>query len=34
MADHAHEESDDNDGQDHPEADVGVEQKLGPRHLR
>ena len=33
VADHAHEEGDDNDGQDHPETDVGVKQQLRPRHL-
>lgn len=33
MADHPHEEGDDDDGQDHPEADVGVQQQLRARHL-
>ena len=33
VADHADEEGDDDDGQDYPEADVGVKQELQPRHL-
>lgn len=32
MADHAHEEGDEDDGQHHPQPDVGIQQQLGLAH--